>query len=274
MRPPEPVLVLDLFPVERAALLDLLSGLDADQWQAPTVCAGWSVKDVAAHIVGDDLGRLSRQRDSFLAIAPEPGESLVAFINRLNGEWVQAMRRLSPRLVCELLRSGGDATQALFASLDPYALGDPVSWAGPDPAPVWLDLAREYTERWHHQAHIRDALGVAPLSEPCLFAPVLATFVLALPYTFRDVEATDGTAVQVHIAGDSGGDWALVHMERGWKLYSGAPTSAAARVTLDQALAWQLFTKGVTPDEAASGVRIEGDARLGRHVLEAVAIIA
>ena len=86
MRLPEPVLVLDLFPEERARLLDLLSGLTVEQWLASTACAGWSVKDVAAHLLGDDLGRLSRQRDGFSSTAPGPGESLVAFINRQNAE--------------------------------------------------------------------------------------------------------------------------------------------------------------------------------------------
>ena len=33
-----------------------------------------------------------------------------------------------------------------------------VNWAGPEPAPIWLDPAREYTERWVHQQHIRDAV--------------------------------------------------------------------------------------------------------------------
>lgn len=36
---------------ERAELLALLRGLTADQWQAPSLCAEWSVCDVATHIV-------------------------------------------------------------------------------------------------------------------------------------------------------------------------------------------------------------------------------
>lgn len=36
---------------ERAALADALGGLTADDWGRPSLCAGWTVKDVAAHVI-------------------------------------------------------------------------------------------------------------------------------------------------------------------------------------------------------------------------------
>jgi uncharacterized protein (TIGR03083 family) len=42
---------------ERADLADLLGGLTPEQWDAPTLCDKWSVRDVVAHIISyDDLG--------------------------------------------------------------------------------------------------------------------------------------------------------------------------------------------------------------------------
>ena len=42
---------------EREDLLDLLVGLPPDQWRAPSLCAGWSVRDVVAHLLGyEELG--------------------------------------------------------------------------------------------------------------------------------------------------------------------------------------------------------------------------
>jgi uncharacterized protein (TIGR03083 family) len=35
----------------REALGDYLAGLSADQWNRPSLCAGWTVKDVAAHML-------------------------------------------------------------------------------------------------------------------------------------------------------------------------------------------------------------------------------
>src|SRR5918999_4565283 len=63
LRPPEPVLVADLFPRERAGLLGVLDSLRPEDWGRPTVCDGWSVKDLVAHLLADDLGLLSRGRD-------------------------------------------------------------------------------------------------------------------------------------------------------------------------------------------------------------------
>ena len=274
LRPPEPIVVLNLFPAERARLLELLASLDADDWNLPTVCEGWSVKDLAAHLLADDLGRLSRDRDGYHAAEPERGERLVDFVNRQNEQWVEAARRLSPSVIQSLLRASGDETQVWFASLDPHRLGGPVTWAGPEPAPVWLDLAREFTERWHHHQQIRDAVDAPPLTDPVFFRPVLATFAFAVPHTFRDVDAPLGTAVQLSIEGESGGSWAVVRVAGRWVLYLGEPADAAARVVIDQDAAWRVFTKGLTAEDTESRSRLTGDVRLAREVLRTVAIIA
>jgi uncharacterized protein (TIGR03083 family) len=273
MKVPEPVQVLDLFPLERAALLELLSGLTPEEWERSTVCAGWSVKDAALHVLGGDLGNISGRRDGVWGLNPAPGEEFGSFINRINEEWVRTARRLSGRMIIDLLAFAGPQLSDYFATLDLNALGGIVSWAGPDPAPVWLDVAREYTERWMHQQHIRDAVGKPGFTESRFFAPVLATFVHALPHTFRDTEATPGTTVQLHVRGDAGGDWAIVRERDKWTLYTGAAERCDARVDLDQSVAWRLFTKGITPGDAERATKLEGDSRLGLQVLRAVAII-
>ena len=274
MRPPGPIQVLELFSEDRAALLELLEGLSEDEWNLPTACAGWSVKDVALHMLGVDLGNLAIRRDGFVGLSPAPGEPIVAFVNRINDEWMRAARRLSTRVLCELLDAVGAPLFDYFASLDLMALGKPVSWAGPDPAPVWLDVAREYTERWHHQQHIRDAVGKPGQANRRFLYPVLATFAHALPVAFRETDAPPGTAVQLHVDGEAGGDWSVVREESRWRLYVGAPAAPACRVILDQSIAWRLYTRGISPAQARSIARFEGDTRLGEHVLEVVAIIA
>jgi uncharacterized protein (TIGR03083 family) len=39
-----------LIPAERGALADDLSSLDDEQWARPSMCAGWTVRDVLAHM--------------------------------------------------------------------------------------------------------------------------------------------------------------------------------------------------------------------------------
>jgi len=273
--PPQPVIVAELFPEILDELLSLLAGLTPAEWDAPTVCPGWSVKDVALHLLGGEIGNLARRRDGHaLGSSIASWEELVTFINRWNENWVQTARRMSPRLLMDLLHFTGRQVCDYFRSLDPYALGGAVSWAGPQPAPVWLDLAREYTERWHHQQHIRDAVGKPGLKQTRYLAPVLATFVWALPRAFRSTQAAEGTVVTLRIAGDSGGQWSLVREGEEWRLYAGAVERPEAEVVVMEDIAWRLFTRGLPREEVLQHMVLHGDQGLGLGVLEAVSIIA
>jgi hypothetical protein len=149
-----------------------------------------------------------------------------------------------------------------------------VSWAGPDPAPVWLDVARELTERWHHGEQIRDAVGAAPADDPALMGPVLATFAFSLPVAFQGTAAPDGTAVVLVVEGPAGGAWTVRREGATWRLYSGRPDHPAATVTLAQGDAWQMYTRVQRPDTVERRARITGDRRLARRMLSSVAIIA
>jgi uncharacterized protein (TIGR03083 family) len=275
LRPPPPVLVVDLFPELLEALLALLEGLPAEDWESPTACSGWTVKDVALHLLGVDVGNLSRRRDGHKLSGSATGwDELVALINDWNQSWVDVMRRVSPQLLIDLLRFVGAQMCDYFRSLDPYALGGAVSWAGPEPAPIWLDLAREYTERWHHQQHIRDAVGRPGLKGPRYLAPALATFVRALPHAFRETTAAEGTAATLTITGESGGRWSVRREAGAWELYAGAPERPDAEANIDQDTAWRLFTRGLPPDRARDQIAVRGDRQLAFTVLETVSIIA
>ena len=273
---PNPVQVLDLFPEERAALLDLLSELTPEDWKKPTACSDWSVREVALHILGGDLGNISRRRDKFQGTSTKRrgSENTIVLVNRVNDAWVEGAERLSPRLITDLLAFSGPQLFDYFSSLDLMAQGGSVTWAGLDAAPVWLDVAREYTERWLHQQHIRDAVDKPGLTERRFLAPVLETFAHALPVAFRDTAAPHGTFVHVHFEGEAGGDWALERVDGGWKLYQGIPDAPDALVDVDQSTAWRLFTKGITPKQAERMILFIGNRKLGLHVLRTVAIIA
>jgi uncharacterized protein (TIGR03083 family) len=272
---PRPVIVVDLFPELLAGLLDLLRGLSLADWDRPTACPGWTVTDVALHLLGGEIGNLSRRRDGQVAPSSISGwDELVAYINQWNQAWVQAGRRISSRLLCDLLEFISVQMAEYFRSLDPYAIGAPVSWAGPQPMPVWLDIAREYTERWHHQQHIRDAVGKPGFKEPRYLAPALATFVWALPRALAPTQAEEGTSVTLKISGASSGQWSVVQENREWRLYEGAPDHPNAEVALDEDAAWRLFTRGLDRNRIQDHTVVSGNAALGLRVLDAVSIIA
>ncbi len=276
MKSPAPILVADLFPELRQHLLSLLGNLIPEDWLQPTAATKWNVKDVALHLLGGDIGNLSRRRDGHVLTGTpiSSWEDLVAYVNRLNDSWVEAAKRMSPRVLCDLLAHTGRQVDAYFMSLDPFAMGEAVSWAGPQPAPQWFDVAREYTERWHHQQQIRDATGRPALYEPHLFAPVLDTFVRALPNTFRDVAAPEDALVQLTILGHAGNQWVLRRVTGMWELLVGESFGATAEVTLAADDAWKIFTRGIRGEEAKRRAKIRGDHSLGSKVLEMVSVIA
>lgn len=277
LRPLAPVLVLDRLRPLHAELLRLLRGLTADDWDRPTVCALWSVRDVVAHLLDDDLRRLSFHRDGQppAGTAVDGYQSLVALINRMNAEWVAVARRMSPRILVDLLGVTGPWVEELFRSIDPDAPAHwAVSWAGEVRSAHWFDVGRDYTERWLHQQQIRDAVGAPPLTAREWMHPVLDLFVRALPYTFRDTPAPEGSTVRVAITGPAGGDWTLRREAGGYRLYGGASPEPTAIVTLSDETAWRLFSKGLAPETARARVNIDGDQALGRVVLGALAVMA
>lgn len=278
LTPVAPVFLVERFPGLHAELMSLLRGLGGADWSKPTACALWSVKDIVAHLLDTTMRRLSYGRDG---LDPTPDQAissyadLVAYLNRLNAEWIAATRRLSPRVLMDLLDATAPEVHVYFQSLDPEArAGFGVAWAGEESSPVWFDIGREYTERWLHQQQIREAVGAPGLTSREWLHPALDIFVRALPFTYRAVEAEPGRSVRVEIGGEAGGVWTLVRGPEGWGLFTGTDGNSATRVSLDQGSAWKLFSKGLSPEAAWRSVRIEGDRRLGKPVLGALAVMA
>lgn len=59
-----------------------------------------------------------------------------------------------------------------------------------------------------------------------------------------------------------------------WVLYSGSAPNPTALVSMDQDIAWRLFTKGVSIQAARSRIQITGDPALGAEILHMVSIMA
>ncbi|HEX8274110.1 MAG TPA: maleylpyruvate isomerase N-terminal domain-containing protein [Longimicrobiaceae bacterium] len=277
MRPVEPIHVAERFAPLHAELIAVLSSLSDGEWDRPAV-KRWTVRDVAAHLLDGDVRQLSFRRDKMPPPPPDrpiesPGD-FVAFLDRINATWVDAARRISPRLMVQLHAMTGPEVSRLFAGLDPSAPAlFPVAWAGEESSVNWMDTAREYTERWHHQQQIRDATGRPPLTGREWLHPVLDTFVRALPHGYRDTPAADGASVLFAVTGEAGDEWTLLREASRWTLHAGEAPAPAATVTTDADTAWRLFTKGLSREEAGRRVRIDGERRLGEPALGTLAIM-
>jgi len=202
-----------LFPRLRAELTSLLAGLPGSDWERATACPGWSVQAVAAHLLGGRTRqRLGEARP--LGTGPGRGEDLDSWLDVFNQQWVDAAQRISPALFIELLDMAGRCFEEHLATLDLDATGSPVNWAtGSDPAPVWLDAAREYIERYVHPRR-----HGAPTAGPAFTSPVLITAAHALPRALDQVTRPPGTVVTFIAEGEGGGTWHVVWAATGWEL--------------------------------------------------------
>jgi hypothetical protein len=273
-----PIDTRHLFKPLQEKLLELLKSLNQEDWNKQTVAKQWKVKDVASHILDGQLRTLSIQRDGFFGEqAPEIKEynDLIRWLNQLNHDWVSASKRLSPQVIVLLLESIGDLVSEYYQSLDPWNEAIfPVAWAGESTSFNWLHVAREYTEYWHHQQQIRDVVGKEGIMTKEFFNPVINTFFQALPHTFSDVEAEEGTVVETKITSAAGGTWFLAKFQNLWELRSTCESEPSASVTIPIELSWILFSKSIRPAEILSQIKIKGDKKLANKVLELVAVMA
>lgn len=74
----------------REALADYLAGLSADDWNRPSLCAGWTVKDVAAHMLVVPTMSKGRVFRSFLGSGFNLDRMNATFVTRLTAEMAPA----------------------------------------------------------------------------------------------------------------------------------------------------------------------------------------
>ncbi|GGN88688.1 hypothetical protein GCM10011579_082630 [Streptomyces albiflavescens] len=266
-----PIDARPLFGPELASLLNLLRALRPTEWKAAAV-PGWSVKDLAAHILGDYRGRLGWSTDGFRP-AFAVGETLEAFIHRVNQDWIDLHTDHGPAELIDAVEAAGAQVSSNFAAADLRTAGLGVSWAGADPAPRWLDIAREFTEYWTHRQQIRHATGRGTDPEPLALATVLDTFMRALPHTLRGTTAPTGTQVRMVISGSAGGTWTVTAVEDRWSLAAAPNGRPTASVTLDSETAWRLCTRGIEPSTALTDVHIQGERPLAEAMCQIVSIV-
>lgn len=233
---------------ERRRLLDFLCRLTPEEWRAPTAAPGWTVKDIALHLLDDDLTWLSIRRDGDRSglLDMTDRERFVRLLNAKNQRFVDAGRAFSRQVICDLLGRTGEKVDALHAQCDLRSEGW-VSWASSQPVPFWFNLAQEFTESWVHQQQMREAVNRVEDHADHL-PEVLRTFVWALPHQLPAADA-DSMVVGVIIGGVSA--WTLTsNAGEGWSLAERQPDNpdASLRATADAAWRW-LTGAAVSPGQ-------------------------
>lgn len=264
-----------LFDVERDRLRELLAGLRAEDWQRPSPCPGWTILDLCRHLLGDDFGLLARHRDGHHGTVPPEGATegeFITWLDDVQAEWVHAARRLSPRLVTELLSWTGPQVTDSFREEDPQARTASVSWASPGPVPVWLDQARELSEYWIHRQQLLQGLGRPSDLRADVAGPVLDGLRWAYPYRLAQAQARPGDTVTITVTGPVTRSWHLVATEAGWRFGGEPGAQIAANLTLSTDEAWRLLTNNL-PAARRGALAASGDAAITDIVLRTRAII-
>ena len=145
--------VWELVHAERAALADDLERLTDEQWREPSLCEGWSVHEVAAHLVDNAratpfgvVWAMVRARGNF---------------DRQNQQGMERNQGATPRETLSRLREVAPRRTGPPAPVDSRLVEEVVH--GEDirrPLGIWHDYAAESIERaLRYQARVSEGLG-------------------------------------------------------------------------------------------------------------------
>jgi hypothetical protein len=285
-----PIETIELFTPLNEALFELMDSLQDDEWLINSPIAGRTVKDLFSHILDGTLRRLSYQRDGFQdtsrQISIESYRDLVTYIQKLNTEWISSTRRLSPRILRDLLKVSEPQLAEFFTTLDPFTPAPfSVAWAGEDVSANWFDIAREFTEKWHHQMQIRRALDRPLLLDTMYVRPFYQTCLLGLPRALSKItDAEEGMRVRVSITGNTRVDRITVMKHGVWRNLEGFALDSMlqdrsirydAEVAIPEDVAWILFTNTDRNKEAYhSSITASGRRELIDAVLDMVTVMS
>lgn len=272
-----PIPTLHLFLPLDQKLIELLKSLSPEDWRKPTLAKLWTVKDVAAHLLDGNL-RVLALAQNYSGDPPSQIHSyqdLVNYLNSLNADWVRAMKRVSPGTLIELLEVTQQSVIDYYHSLDLWAPAPfAVSWAGEDESQNWFHIAREYTERWHHQQQIREAVDKQGIMEKEFFSPLTNTFMMALPFTFRNTPAAEGSLISIRVNEPFVEEWRIISHNQKWKFTSPSSSEPDTQIEMSADTAWKLCTKALPENIASEKIKISGNHELGKAIFNMISVMA
>jgi uncharacterized protein (TIGR03083 family) len=253
-----PVLVVD-GPVDdpsvpllrqRQRLSELLAGLDGAQWATESRCAGWSVQDVIAHLVGTNQFWAASMA---AGLAGAPTRFLGSFDPVATpAEMVDGMRALTPEEVLARFVESNAALAAVVGDLDAAAWAV-LAEAPPGHVPLHAVTLHALWDAWIHERDIALPLGLHAAEEPdevaaCLMyvAGVGPAFSVSSDRERRGLLAVEATDPDLRLLVEAG---PTVHV-RTTAAPARTPTLAGRAVELVEALSFRAPLQHDLPDDA------------------------
>jgi uncharacterized protein (TIGR03083 family) len=243
------------------AILALTGDLDDGDWDRPTACPGWSVKDNVSHVVGTESMLLGR--DNPEVDLPDELAHVRNDIGRFNEAWVQWYRPRPPADVVADLRQVIDERRRALAGMDQAAFDqESFTPAGPDTYGRFMRI--RVMDMWTHEQDIREAVGRPGHLDGRAPATALDEVSAALGYVVgKKAAAPAGSTVRIELTGPLARriDIEVGDRARVVDALAGEPTTTLT-VPGDHFMRL-VGGRGADP----GGVTVEGDATLGEAVV-------
>ncbi len=248
-------------------LVALAEDLGPDDWDRPTACPGWSVKDQVSHVIGTEamlLGRPNPEVD-----LPDDLAHVRNDIGRFNEAWVEAYRGCMPAGVLADLREViGERREALAAMGQDAFDEESFTPAGRDTYGRFMRI--RVMDMWFHDQDIRRAVDrPGDLTGPAA-AAALDEVSVGLGYVVgKKAAAPQGASVRFELTGPMARRIDVAVADRA-RVVDGLPGEPTATLTVPGDHFMRLVG-GRGADPAA--VEVAGDDALGRAVVANLAFV-
>jgi uncharacterized protein (TIGR03083 family) len=250
----------------------LLAGLEDKDWDRPTDCPGWTVKDQVSHLIGVESMLLGRPSPPPIAEAPAHVKNPMG---QLNEAWVEARRG---RSAAELLAEFREVTAARLAAL--RSMTDEQLAAitsGPTGQVPYEEFMRiRVMDNWVHEQDIRRAVGQPGHLDSPVSEASLARFTSALSFVIgKRAGAPEGTTVVLELTGPGEQTVAASVAEGRGRPLSAPVDDTTVRLTMTAETYTRLSCGRLTATDALAGgeVAVDGDRTLGERVLAGMSIM-
>jgi uncharacterized protein (TIGR03083 family) len=244
-------------------------GLRPEEWELPTDCPGWTVRDQISHLIGIERTLLG---DAPPAPADPAPRHVKNDFGRVNEAWVAARRAVpGDEVLAEFAAVTERRLEALRAM--PPERFDEVGWSPVGQVPYRQFMDVRVFDSWVHEQDVRRALGRPGGRGGPGEAVTLDRVASIMPFVVgRNVRPPEGTTVVWSLSGGAPREVAVEVAGGRGRVAASVPPEPTARLAMDSEVFWRLGCGRLAAADAldAGDVVISGDVDLGRRVLESM----
>lgn len=252
-----------------ASVATACEGLVPEQWELPTDCPGWSVRDQVSHLISIERSMLGDPSPPPLAVSPPHVKNPMGEINET---WIEQRRGVpGPEVLAEFEETAARRLEVL-RTLAPEEF-DVVGWSPIGDVPYRTFMTVRVFDSWAHEQDVRFAVGRPGGRGGAGEAVTLDRCFLTVGYTVgKKVAPPEGTTVVLTVTGPLGRQEAVRVQGGRAVVLDEPPSEPTAALTMEQTAFWRLGLGRYTGSEAlaAGDVDLDGDLDLGRRVVEAM----